>query len=690
MTGNEEFPPTPGGGSSDGDAGLPAGEAAGSTPPPAAPAPAVKAGGQTAGKAPKEPKTPKAPKAAGAKAGGGKAGRNVAIAVGVAALLVVVGAAAEPYAPGATEIKLAMSGDSATINADTLKDLKFTVTGGKKDMVLKLDGQKVEGTREGNVTTYEVPDDLAEGDHTFLATSKGRLPGRKVTEQKSFSVDKTAPVLTLDAPTAKDLRSPVTLSGKAEGASEVKIGDEVVELKDGAFSKTFANAVSGVTVTARDAAGNTVEQVADVAVQHPGMRAVHMTAIAWGYKPLKDPVVQMLKDKKIDTIELDVKDEDGHVGYASEVQMAKDAGAIEEHYKIDDAVKEIHDLGGRVVGRIVAFRDPKLAKWAIQTGKTDMIIQDTSGNPYNAGTYGAASFTNFANADVRKYNIDLGVEAATHGFDDIMFDYIRRPEAHPTLTNQHFPGLGDKDPGVAIADFLGEAQPQIRGAGAFLGAAVFGISSFGPSQVAQNVPLMAKHVDYLSPMVYPSHWGKGEYSVPVPNSAPYDIVNRSLKDFNRQVLGTHAQIIPWLQDFTLGPPSYGAPEVAAQIKAAHDDGINSFLLWNAVCKFTPAALDTIKDHSDVVSKDLVYSINKPGNNSEGTKDAVEAKKFIDTYYAYAAVGKRSEFVWPLPAGTVVPGSTTPAVEASTEASSSGAPATATASPSTEPSASPTP
>src|SRR5437016_6023541 len=161
------------------------------------------------------------------------------------------------------------------------------------------------------------------------------------------------------------------------------------------------------------------------------MGAVHMTGLAWAYKRMHDPVIQMLKDHKIDTVQLDVKDEDGAVFYKSGVALANEDGATKNTpVDINAAVKEIHDLGGKVVGRVVAFRDPMLARWAFKNGHPAYGIQDKSGNAYSAGTYGAASFTNFANAEVKQYNIDLAVEAAKAGFDSVMFDYIRRPEAH--------------------------------------------------------------------------------------------------------------------------------------------------------------------------------------------------------------------------------------------------------------------
>jgi hypothetical protein len=100
---------------------------------------------------------------------------------------------------------------------------------------------------------------------------------------------------------------------------------------------------------------------------------------------------------------------------------------------------------------------------------------------------------------------------------------------------------------------------------------------------------MARVVDYLAPMVYPSHWVSGQYGVADPNRQPYDIVRRCLDDFVRQTRGSGARIVPWLQDFSLGV-SYGPREVAAQIRAAHDAGTDAFLLWNVTSRYHAGAL----------------------------------------------------------------------------------------------------
>ncbi len=47
---------------------------------------------------------------------------------------------------------------------------------------------------------------------------------------------------------------------------------------------------------------------------------------------------------------------------------------------------------------------------------------------------------------------------------------------------------------------------------------------------------------------------------------------------------------PWLQDFDLGAPVYGAKELRDQIQACEDNGVEEWLLWSATNTYTEAAL----------------------------------------------------------------------------------------------------
>ncbi|MEK9174653.1 MAG: putative glycoside hydrolase, partial [Patescibacteria group bacterium] len=100
------------------------------------------------------------------------------------------------------------------------------------------------------------------------------------------------------------------------------------------------------------------------------------------------------------------------------------------------------------------------------------------------------------------------------------------------------------------------------------------------------------YFDYVSPMVYPSHYPDNFNSIKKPAAKPYEIVFGSLKTWQDLKATTSYKAIlrPWLQDFDLGGVKYDATKVRAQIQAAHASGIDSWLLWNSSNRYTKEAL----------------------------------------------------------------------------------------------------
>ena len=86
-------------------------------------------------------------------------------------------------------------------------------------------------------------------------------------------------------------------------------------------------------------------------------------------------------------------------------------------------------------------------------------------------------------------------------------------------------------------------------------------------------------------MSYPVLYGGGELGLKSPSAQPGETVFRTLTDFRRQVKGSRAQLVPWVQDW-----SYTPQQVLAQIAAARLQGAKGYLLWNASGIYTKAAL----------------------------------------------------------------------------------------------------
>jgi hypothetical protein len=428
------------------------------------------------------------------------------------------------------------------------------------------------------------PGALPEGRHEVLLSVP--RPGLSDSRfKRQFVVDDTPPAISVPPILEpKGVCEALTVKGRVEPSSSLSLGGQPLKHSNGTFSLKYDRPPARPQhLTATDPAGNVTSVEVIAPVEYPGGQGVHVTAAAWGYEPLRKGILALVDNGLVSAVQLDLKDEAGIIGYDSQHPLANQIGAVRPEYKLRETVAELKRKGVRVIGRLVAFRDAPLAKWAWDNGRRDWVVQTAGGKMHDA--YGG--FTNFAQAEVQRYNLELALEAADAGVDDILWDYVRRPEGDPAT--MVIPGLPDTTSN-AIVGFLATTHAALRERCVFQGASVFGIAADRPDAVGQDIPRIARHVDYVAPMLYPSHWVPGEYNVKNPNKQPFDIVKAALADFQAKMAGTGARLVPWLQDFTLGHP-YGPAEVRAQIDAAASLGVNDWLLWNASATYTTGALD---------------------------------------------------------------------------------------------------
>ena len=237
---------------------------------------------------------------------------------------------------------------------------------------------------------------LDEGEHE-IKLSVGRLLLGDSQFTWRYSVDSVAP--TLDLPVRLDpvpIAEPVTVRGSVEeGASLTYAGDEL-NTDDGRFELEFDTPPAGVLhFTATDEAGNQTSVQVVVPVIYPETsRAVHVSGAAWANDELRTGVLDLIDRGLIDTVELDLKDESGIINYESEVPEAMLIGAVSGDYDLTEAVRTLEGKGARVIGRLVAFRDPIYAEAAWSAGRPDEVLQTPDGGMLS--TYGG--FTNYANA----------------------------------------------------------------------------------------------------------------------------------------------------------------------------------------------------------------------------------------------------------------------------------------------------
>ncbi len=401
---------------------------------------------------------------------------------------------------------------------------------------------------------------------------------------RRFVVDDTPPPI--NVPPLLDpvgVCEPVTVKGRVEPSSTLTLDGAPLAHANGVFTLRYDRPPSApLHLGATDEAGNQAGLEVVAPVKYPGGQGVHVTAAAWGYEPLRRGILALIDAGLVSAVQLDLKDEGGIIGFDSRNGLGNRIGAVRPEYKLKETVAELKRRGVRVIGRIVAFRDGPLAKWAWENGRREWVVQTPGGKMLDS--YGG--FTNIGHPDVHRYNLDVALEAAEAGVDDILWDYVRRPEGDPA--SMVIPGVDNSS--NAIVGFLGMTGAALRERCVYQGASVFGIAADRPDAVGQDIPRIARHVDYVAPMLYPSHWVPGEYGVANPNKQPYDIIKATLADFQAKTAGTGVALVPWLQDFSYGHP-YGPAEVRAQIDAAASLGVRDWLLWNSGASYTAGALD---------------------------------------------------------------------------------------------------
>jgi hypothetical protein len=300
--------------------------------------------------------------------------------------------------------------------------------------------------------------------------------------------------------------------------------------------------------------------------------------------PRFDDLVGLIDRTELNAVVLDIKDERGELSWVPRLPQARLAGAgLPKILDPRALVRKLHRKHIYVIGRICTFQDPILA-----TVRPDLAIQDTHGGTWK--TRKGLAWLDPYSTEAQDYNISLAIEAIDLGFDEIQFDYVRFPTDGDTTRMWHR-FKDERLPQQVIAEFLGRARRQIVPRGAYISSDMFGLTALVADDlgIGQKVEMMAREVDYVSLMLYPSHFNKPEYGVDDPEKDPGKIVSLSLRDAKRRIRGTGAKLRPWLQDFSIQVP-YTPVEVLAQIQAAENLGIHQWLLWNAANRYTEDAL----------------------------------------------------------------------------------------------------
>ncbi|MFO7819051.1 MAG: putative glycoside hydrolase [Halanaerobacter sp.] len=313
------------------------------------------------------------------------------------------------------------------------------------------------------------------------------------------------------------------------------------------------------------------------------VKGIYINFWTLSHKEKREKMIERITESNLNAVVIDLKDTKGYAPFASSAVTQMPYNISKEEF--EDLISQWQRNGIYVIGRIAIFKDSNLANV-----EDDYALKYLFDDKSKTVTISSERWTNPYVDEVWNYNLNIAEEMVELGLDEIQFDYIR----FPTLSQKS--RLTIKSDGVrsksdAIIGFLKEAQKRLQDYNIVLSADLFGLTTTAKEDlgIGQDITKIAQYVDYISPMLYPSHYSQGIYGIENPARSPYQVISKSLADAKEKLGPDANKIRPWLQDFSLSY-SYDKEEIKAQIRAVEDQKLSSWLLWNPSSRYTIEAL----------------------------------------------------------------------------------------------------
>jgi hypothetical protein len=328
-------------------------------------------------------------------------------------------------------------------------------------------------------------------------------------------------------------------------------------------------------------------QVPEIGLKPFKPRALYLSFYGIGDRSLRESAVKLMEETEINSLVIDVKGDRGIITYKSSVPFASEIGAQKLIIVKDirNLLQSLRQRGIYTIARIVVFKDNILAE-----ARPELAVKTQDGRIWRDREN--LAWVDPSRKEVWDYNIDIAVEAAQIGFDEIQFDYVRFPDKN----NLKFAVQSTEENRTkSISGFLKEARRRLEPYNVFLAADIFGYVcwNLNDTQIGQKLEDIVSHVDYLSPMLYPSgfQYGIPGYRNPVANS--YKIVYLSLKRARERANISSVRFRPWLQafkDYAFDKRHFTGKEINEQVTSAEEFGAGGWMLWNPRNVYSPDGL----------------------------------------------------------------------------------------------------
>ena len=301
--------------------------------------------------------------------------------------------------------------------------------------------------------------------------------------------------------------------------------------------------------------------------EHNQIRGIYLNGYLFNNPTKRASIDEILTITDINTLVIDVKTDNGHILFDTDIDEVLDLSNERVKFTKDDIQKlrDIKDL--YLIARLVVFQDPIFAK----VFPDEAVFDSRLNKPYSQN---GQFFLDPSSTKVQNYIINIAVEACRLGFDEIQYDYIRYPDSNSQFMK--FDTKTDFENRVNIINaFLSKSRQLIQNEGCLLSADTFGyiLTNKQDGGIGQNLETIVENVDFISPMVYPSHYSNGSFGYDNPNKYPYEVITAALTDALERGVNKD-KVRPYLQGFW-----HSNEDIKNNIKAASDLEMD-WLIWN--------------------------------------------------------------------------------------------------------------
>lgn len=368
---------------------------------------------------------------------------------------------------------------------------------------------------------------------------------------------------------------------------------ETVSGADGAFRLVGGTDVQEVSVTAAGFTTQTLpvdaSRQVSAQLQTEMVKSLYANLGVLGEPDRWNALLDLAERTEVNAIVIDVKQD--NIYYDTQVPFFQSIpNMVTPVLDMQSILNDMHERNLYAIARMVVFKDPVVA-----AGRPDLsVMDDVTGEPWL--DMNGSPWVNAFYPELWEANADLAEELITMGFDEVQYDYIRFPSDGDLRTAEFGNDYTEALRREAITGAVALGAQHVHEAGGVFSIDLFPIVALmGDDQgIGQTLQDLTPLVDYVSLMIYPSHYERG--NIPVdghPNDFPAETVTYTLQRSQEIMPGTIKKMRPWLQDFDYpleGYTPYGPDRVRAQIDAAEAMGVSGWILWNAAGQFQEEAL----------------------------------------------------------------------------------------------------